>query len=67
VDFISRGEGNASRQFTYAAVTSRSYHPGCVNALLMDGSVRTVSNSVSQDVWRALGTRAAGDLVQGDF
>ncbi|MFO0852538.1 MAG: DUF1559 domain-containing protein [Gemmataceae bacterium] len=51
---------------TYAAVTSRSYHENGVNVLLMDGSVRFVSNSVPQAVWRALGTRAGGEVV-GDY
>jgi prepilin-type N-terminal cleavage/methylation domain-containing protein len=64
VDYISRSEGNPSGLFTYAAVTSRSYHPGGVNALVMDGSVRFFSNSTHQDVWRALATRAGGEVVR---
>ncbi|MBI1830190.1 MAG: DUF1559 domain-containing protein [Planctomycetes bacterium] len=64
VDFISATETNLGD--TYAAVTSRSYHSGCVNALLMDGSARTVSDSISPATWRALGTRAGGEVV-GDF
>jgi len=67
VDFISRGEGNSFGQFTYAAVTARSYHTGLVNALLMDGSVRSVSNSISLATWRALGTRAGGEVIGNDF
>ena len=44
---------------TYAAVTSRSYHPGGVNALLADGSVRFVKESVAGTLWRALGRSQA--------
>lgn len=51
---------------TYAAVTSRSFHPGSVNSLLMDGSVRTISNNIDQTTWRGLGTRQGGELV-GDY
>ena len=48
---------------TFDAITSRSYHTGLVNCLLMDGSVRTVPNSVDPFVWRAAGTRAGGESV----
>ena len=41
---------------TYAAVTSRSYHPGGINALFGDGSVHFVKNTIGVQVWRALGT-----------
>ncbi len=51
---------------TYAAITSRSYHPGVVNALFADGSVHAVKNSVSFQTWRALGTIAGGEVVSGD-
>jgi prepilin-type N-terminal cleavage/methylation domain-containing protein len=63
VDFISAGEGNAGGAFTYAAVTARSYHPGLVNGVLMDGSVRGFSSRISTEVWRALGTRCGGEVV----
>jgi prepilin-type processing-associated H-X9-DG protein len=62
IDFITANEGNTTGQFAYAAVTARSYHTGGVNALRMDGSVRFQSNSVRQEVWRALGTRAGGEV-----
>ena len=64
VDVVLATEGNLGD--TYAAVTSRSYHPTGVNALLMDGSVRFVTNSVALATWRALGTRDGGE-VGGDF
>jgi prepilin-type processing-associated H-X9-DG protein len=52
--------------YSYAAITARSYHPSGVNALLMDGSVRFVNNSIAQSTWQALGTRNGGEPV-GDF
>jgi prepilin-type N-terminal cleavage/methylation domain-containing protein/prepilin-type processing-associated H-X9-DG protein len=67
IDFISSNEGNAGNRYTYAAVTARSYHTGLVNVLLMDGSVRSVSNSVSTATWRALGTRCGGEVIGNDF
>lgn len=63
IDFNSMREGRSSTVPTYAVVTSRSYHTGGVNVLLMDGSVRVISNSVELVVWRALGTRAGGEVV----
>jgi prepilin-type N-terminal cleavage/methylation domain-containing protein/prepilin-type processing-associated H-X9-DG protein len=63
VDFVSAAESNLGD--TYAAVTSRSYHTGGVNALLMDGSVRFVNNGIAPGTWRALGTRAGGEVVSG--
>lgn len=43
--------------------TARSHHPGGVNALMADGSVRFVSEMISTAVWRGLGTRNGGELV----
>ena len=40
-----------------------SFHPGGVNALLADGSVRFIAESVSPDVWYAAGTRAGGEAL----
>lgn len=63
VDFVSSSEDTAATALTYAAVTSRSYHTNGVNVLLMDGSARFVSNSTPLATWRALGTRAGGEVV----
>ena len=51
---------------TYAAVTSRSYHPGGVNALFGDGSVRFVRESVAGTLWRALGSVAGGEIISAN-
>jgi prepilin-type N-terminal cleavage/methylation domain-containing protein/prepilin-type processing-associated H-X9-DG protein len=46
--------------------TARSYHPGGVNVLLSDGSVRFTKSSVDLGVWRALGTRAGNEAISAD-
>jgi len=51
---------------TYAAVTSRSYHPGVVNALFADGSVHSIKNSINWISWRSLGTVGGGEVVSSD-
>jgi len=51
---------------TYAAVTSRSYHPGSVNALFADGSVHSIKNTINFQTWRALGTVAGGEVISSD-
>lgn len=66
-DVSSSREGRNQTDPTYAVITARSYHNGGVNALLMDGSVRFVVNSVSATTWRALGTRAGGEVLSNDF
>ncbi|WP_435017930.1 DUF1559 domain-containing protein [Tundrisphaera sp. TA3] len=43
--------------------SARSYHPGGVNAAMADGSVRWASSGTSQAVWRAMGTRAGGEVI----
>jgi hypothetical protein len=53
-------------RLTYAAVTARSYHTELVNAFVMDGSVRSLNDSISLAVWRALGSRSGGEVV-GDY
>lgn len=42
--------------------TTRSYHPGGVNAAMCDGSARWFGSGMDPAAWRALGTRVPGDL-----
>jgi prepilin-type N-terminal cleavage/methylation domain-containing protein/prepilin-type processing-associated H-X9-DG protein len=44
----------------------RSFHPGGINAALCDGSVKFVKNSVNWMTYRALGTRAGGEVISAD-
>ncbi len=46
----------------------RSNHPGGVTVGMADGSVRFVKNGINFEVWRALGTRAGGEVIdQGSY
>jgi prepilin-type N-terminal cleavage/methylation domain-containing protein/prepilin-type processing-associated H-X9-DG protein len=47
-------------------VPPSSNHPGGVNALMGDGSVRFIQNNINLATWRALGTRDNGEVV-GDY
>jgi prepilin-type N-terminal cleavage/methylation domain-containing protein len=64
-DYVSAREGSASSVGypVYAAVTSRSFHVGTINSLLMDGSVRSISENIDLFVWRGLGTRGGGEIT----
>jgi len=60
------GRNGTTGSPSYAAITSRSFHEGIVQAVLMDGTVRTISENIDLTIWRALGTRAGGEVV-GDY
>jgi prepilin-type N-terminal cleavage/methylation domain-containing protein/prepilin-type processing-associated H-X9-DG protein len=46
--------------------TANSNHPGGVNTLMGDGSVRFIKNSINSATWWALGTRADGEVISAD-
>jgi prepilin-type N-terminal cleavage/methylation domain-containing protein len=64
IDLISKAESLTNTFPTYAAVTSRSFHPGMVQVSVMDGSVRSIANTIDLHVWRSLATREGGEVVQ---
>jgi prepilin-type N-terminal cleavage/methylation domain-containing protein/prepilin-type processing-associated H-X9-DG protein len=47
-------------------LASRSAHPGGVNVVLADGSVRFVSDNIPFANWQAAGTRAGGETLPLD-
>lgn len=65
MDYNSWQEGkNGARGFdSYAMITSRSYHAGVVNVVLVDGSVHTISENIDLSMWRAYSTRSGGEIV----
>ncbi|RUL86922.1 DUF1559 domain-containing protein [Tautonia sociabilis] len=65
-DLDINGQREARGGPTFAAVTSRSWHPGGVNALFGDGSVRFIQETVNGLVWRGLGTIRGGEVISSD-
>jgi len=62
------GTSDFTTRASYAARGFKSYHPGGLNALFADGSVKFLKNSVSPVVRCALGSRAGGEVVsQTDY
>jgi prepilin-type N-terminal cleavage/methylation domain-containing protein len=45
---------------------SRSWHLGGVNARFADGSIHFIKDSIAQQTWWALGTRAGGEVISAD-
>lgn len=57
IDCVAHGVGR------YKAA---SFHPGGVNCVLCDGSVRFARDSIALNTWQALATRGEGEVV-GEF
>jgi prepilin-type N-terminal cleavage/methylation domain-containing protein/prepilin-type processing-associated H-X9-DG protein len=65
-----------STQWTYCSGTtsgsaatfseSDSFHPGGVNVLMGDGSVKFMKSTINQLVWMALGTKGSGEVISAD-
>jgi prepilin-type N-terminal cleavage/methylation domain-containing protein/prepilin-type processing-associated H-X9-DG protein len=58
-----KGRDCISATVDQAHLASRSYHPGGVNVAMADGSVRFVGDRIQMQVWRSLGTRAGGEII----
>ena len=48
-------------------LSAGSLHPGGVNASMADGSVRFVTQGIDARIWRALGTRAGGEVISTPY
>ncbi|QDT18236.1 DUF1559 domain-containing protein [Alienimonas californiensis] len=52
---------------SHALTAARSAHEGGVQMALCDGSVQFVSDGIALENWRALATRAGGEVVEDAF
>jgi len=64
--FYKMNEDIYYRSLHSGVFSARSYHPGGVNALRMDGSARFVTDGVNPSVWRAISTRNGSEAVSID-
>ena len=60
--YKSNGIGNNDN----GAHTASSRHPGGVNVLLCDSSVKFIKDSISPQTWWAIGTKSNGEVVSSD-
>jgi hypothetical protein len=67
IDVTTVRENATSTTPTYAVVTSRSHHSGIVGTLMLDGSVRSATSDIDATTWRALGSRAGGEAITGEY
>ena len=58
--------GVGGGQSIRGAHTASSRHPGGVNVLLCDGSVKFIKSSITKETWWAIGTMANGEVVSSD-
>ena len=64
---VCRGQGNPAQSDNGSnSLPATSFHPGGVNALFADGSVRFIKDTISKPTWWALGTRANGEIISSD-
>ncbi len=61
------GKNGSSGSPTYAIITSRSFHTGSVQIAMVDGSVQSVVDTIDLDVWRAMASRAGGEVGETDL
>ncbi len=54
------GNGNVG------AHAASSRHPGIVNVMFCDGSVRAIKNTISMNTWWAIGTMNNGEVITAD-
>jgi prepilin-type processing-associated H-X9-DG protein len=52
-----------TRYTPYGWRTARSRHPGGVNVMYADGSLRFVSDSIALQAWQALATIAGDEAI----
>jgi prepilin-type processing-associated H-X9-DG protein len=65
-DSPSLNNPNAWSDYTQWHSAARSKHTGGVNVGMADGSVRFVPNGITLAAWRAMGTRAGGEVFSED-
>ena len=65
--FYQNGGGNpAQGEATFTMLGASSFHPGGVNVLRLDGSVKFIKSSINYNTWTALGTKDRGEIISAN-
>jgi prepilin-type processing-associated H-X9-DG protein len=51
----------------HAIISARSSHPGVVNVCYGDGHGTTITDNIDLTVWRSLGTRNGGEVINATY
>ena len=62
----SYNSGDVSSDNFETMIASASSHPGGVNVLFLDGSVRFLKSSINYQTWHAIGTKDGGEVIGTD-
>jgi prepilin-type N-terminal cleavage/methylation domain-containing protein/prepilin-type processing-associated H-X9-DG protein len=57
---------NATLSKNWTMLDANSNHPGGVNVGFLDGSVKFVKDSINQQTWWAIATKAGGEVISAD-
>jgi prepilin-type N-terminal cleavage/methylation domain-containing protein/prepilin-type processing-associated H-X9-DG protein len=57
--------GRIGRDVFETMLAAGSNHPGGVNVLFLDGSVRFIKNNISYPTWHAIGSKDGGETIDG--
>jgi prepilin-type N-terminal cleavage/methylation domain-containing protein/prepilin-type processing-associated H-X9-DG protein len=65
---VSTGQKYSCGNTNFASmhISAASFHSGGANACMGDGSVRFVRDSIAYPTWRAMGTKAGGEVASND-
>ena len=67
VQCVASNDGNTETWGSVMdAIPPSSNHPGGVNSLMGDGSVKFIKDTVNLQVWWSLGTRDGGEVISSD-
>lgn len=67
VQCVASNDGNTETWGSVMdAIPPSSNHPGGVNSLMGDGSVKFIKDTVNIQVWWSLGTRDGGEVISSD-
>ncbi len=65
--FYQNAAGNAAGgQNNWTMIGASSAHPGGVNVLMLDGSVKFTKNTINYNTWLAIGSMARGEIISAD-